>query len=225
MRRTAIFLTLMLLFVWGVISFSSEAFGQSGRKVLMIPREGYSSDLDLMIKMEVGVMTILLKNAGFGVDIATTSGSSIVGPTQKIERISRLSEVNLDDYAGVIMACMAVGSLPGPPVPAEAVAIVKKALADGKPVAAQQGAIIILAEAGALKGKKYAFERDPLKPTQQSRTTDRRFVDAIYSGTGVVQDGKIITSGTCPSGEKTYGRQNGTVELTQKFIAAIGPPK
>jgi len=229
MRKNIILAAIML--IMGVlISLSShpvmgptEALGQSSKKVLMIPREGYSSDLDLMIKMEVGVMTILLKNAGFGVDIATTSGSAIVGPTQKIEKISRLSEVNLDDYAGVIMACMAVGSFPGPAVSPEAVAMVKKALADGKPVAAQQGAIIILAEAGVLKGKKYAFERDPLKPTQESRRTDRRFVDAIYSGPGVVQDGKIITSGTCPSGEKTYGRQNGTVELTQKFIAAIGP--
>ncbi len=222
MRRTAIFVTLMLLFVWGTISFSSEAFGQSGRKVLMIPREGYSSDLDLMIKMQVGVMNIILKNAGFGVEVATTSGNPIVGQTQKIEKISRLSEVNLDDYAGVIMPCMAVGSFPGPPVSPEAVAIVKKALAEGKPVAAENGSVSILAEAGVLKGKKYGFERDPLKPIQESPRTDRRFVDAIYSGTGVVQDGKIITSGTCASIEKNYGRQSGTVELTQKFVAAIG---
>ena len=106
----------------------TEAFGQSGRKVLMIPREGYSTDLDLMIKMEVGVMTILLKGAGFEVDIATTSGQPILGPTQKIEKVMRLSEVNLDNYVGVIMPCMAVGTFPGPPVSPEAVAIVKKAL-------------------------------------------------------------------------------------------------
>jgi hypothetical protein len=41
---------------------------------VMIIREGSSHDPDLMIKMEVGVMNILLKNAGFQVDIATTSG-------------------------------------------------------------------------------------------------------------------------------------------------------
>jgi putative intracellular protease/amidase len=228
MRKIIIFGTIML--IMGVISFSShpimgatEAFGQSGRKVLMIPREGYSTDLDLMIKMEVGVMTILLKGAGFEVDTATTSGQPILGPTQKIEKVMRLSEVNVDNYVGVIMPCMAVGMFPGPPVSPEAVAIVKKALSDGKPVAAAANSSIILAEAGVLKGKKYAFLVDPLTTTETRKRTDPRFIDAIYSGPGVVQDGKIITSGVCPNLERVYAMQNGTVELTQKFIAAISP--
>jgi putative intracellular protease/amidase len=213
-----------------VISLSSPffleptmAFGQASSKVLMVPREGYSIDLDLSIKMEVGVMTTLIKNAGFGVDIATTSGQAILGSTQKIEKVSRLSEINLDNYVGVIMPCMAVGMFPGPPVSPEAVAVVKKALSDGKPVAAAAGSSIILAEAGLLKGKKYAYIADPLKTTQTRTITDPRFADAIYSGPGVVQDGKIITSGVCPNLERTYTMQNGTVELTQKFIAAVGP--
>lgn len=206
----------------GVISFSSQAFGQSGSKVLMIPREGYSPDLDLMIKMKVGVMNILLKNAGFGVDIATTSGSPIIDPTQKIEKVLRLVDIKLNDYVGVIMPCMAVGGFPGPPVSPEAVAIVKRALVDGKPVAAPFGSVIILAEAGLLKGKKYAFARDPLKTDENWKLTDTRFVGAIYSGQGVVQDGKIITSGACPNIEKGWGIENKTVQLTKTFIAAIG---
>jgi putative intracellular protease/amidase len=201
----------------------AEAFGQSTRKVLMIPREGYSTDLDLMIKMEVGVMSTLLKRAGFEVDIATTSGQPILGPTQKIEKVSRLSEINLNDYLGVIMPCMAVGMYPGPPVSPQTVAIVKKILADGKPVAAAANSSIILAEAGVLNGKKYAYITDPLKTTEIWKRTDPRFEGAIYSGPGVVQDGKIITSGICPTLERFYAMQNGTVELTQKFIAAIGP--
>ena len=228
MRKIIVFATMMLIIVF--VSFSShpimgptEAFGQSGRKVLMIPREGYSTDLDLMIKMEVGVMTILLKGAGFEVDIATTSGQSILGPTQKIEKVLRLSEINLNDYVGIIMPCMAVGMFPGPPVSPEAVAIVKKALSEGKPVAAAANSSIILAEAGVLKGKKYAFLVDPLTTTETRKRTDPRFIDAIYSGPGVVQDGKIITSGVCPNLERVYAMQNGTVELTQKFIAAISP--
>jgi putative intracellular protease/amidase len=36
-------------------------------------------------------------------------------------------------------------------------AIVKKSLDDGKPVAAAANSSIILAEAGLLKGKKYAY--------------------------------------------------------------------
>jgi len=222
MRKISIFVALTLIFMTGIISSSSQAFGQSGPKVLMIPREGYSIDLDLMIKMEVGVMTILLKRAGFEVDVATTSGFPILGPTQKIEKVLRLSEINLNDYAGIIMPCMAVGEFPGPPVAPLAMEAAKKCLADGKPVAAAANSATILAEAGLLKGKKYAYVRDPLKMTKTQTRTDPRFEGAIYSGTGVVQDGKIITSGICPNLERFSGMQNGTVELTNKFIAAIG---
>jgi len=220
MRKITI-LAIMVLMV-GALSFPWPVFGQSSSKVLMVAREGYSADLDLMLKMEVGVMTLLLKNAGFEVDVASTSGQSILGPTQKIEKVARLSEINLDKYVGVIMPCMAVGMFPGPPVSPEAVAVVKKALSDGKPVAAAANASIILAEAGLLQGKKYAYITDPLKTTQAWPRTDPRFVGAVYSGPGVVQDGKIITSGVCPTLERNSGMQSGTVELTQKFIAAIG---
>ena len=230
MRKLVTFASLIL--ITAVISFSShpiigstEAFGQSRGKVLMIPREGDSTDLDLMITKEVGVMTALLKNAGFEVDIATPSGQPFLGPTKKIEKVLRLSKIDPNNYAGIIMPCMAMGAFPGPAVPPETVAVVKKALSDGKPVAAAYGSIIILAEAGLLKGKKYAFPHDALK-TEEQHKPDLRFKDAIYSGPGVVQDGKIITSGVCPNIEKqygmTYGWKDGTVELTQKFIAAIG---
>jgi len=212
----------MIVILAGGISFSSQAFGQTGLKVLLIPREGSSLDLDLMIKMEVGVMTVLLKNAGFEVDMATTSGQPILGPTQKLDKIMKLGDVDLKNYKGIILACMAVGAFPGAPVSQEAVTLVKEALSEGKPVAANSNSGIVLAAAGVLKGKKYAFQRDPLKATEVFKTTDPRFVDAIYSGQGVVQDGKIITSGVCPYLERAYGMQNVTVELTQKFIAAIG---
>jgi hypothetical protein len=90
MKKIAIFLALVTLVVTGVISLESQVYGQSAKKVLMIPREGYSGDLDLMLKMELGVMNLLLKRAGFQVDIATTSGFPIVGNTEKIPKLSRL---------------------------------------------------------------------------------------------------------------------------------------
>ena len=223
MKKIAILLTVTILVVSGVISLQSQLYGQSTGKVLMIPREGYSNDLDLMLKMEVGVMTILLKRAGFQVDVATTSGQPITGPTEKIEKVSRLVDIKLDDYVGVILPCMSVGQYPGPPVSPEAVAVVKRAVAEGKPVAASLWSGIILAEAGVLKGKKYALFRDPLKTDANFKLTDLRFEGAIYSGTGVVQDGKIITSGGCPWAERRFGMQNRTAELTQTFIKAIGP--
>ena len=223
MRRISFFAIMLVLVLVAIMSFSSQVFGQGGSKVLMIPREGYSGDLDLMLKMELGVMNLLLKSAGFQVDIATTSGFPIVGNTEKIPKLSRLVDIKLDDYKGVIMPCMAVGGFPGPPISPEAVAIVKKALADGKPVAASTFSVIILADAGLLKGKKYAFPRDPLKTDANFTLTDLRFEGANYAGRGVVQDGKIITSGICANLEKVNAYQSGTIELTEKLIAAIGP--
>jgi putative intracellular protease/amidase len=235
MRKST--LAIMVVMMAAAASFSSlfftdpiPAFAQNtSDKVLMIPREGYSQDLDLMISSEVGVMTKLLKSAGFKVDIATTSGYPIVGPTQKIENVLRLAEVNVNDYVGVIMPCMNVGLFPGPPVAPEAVAVVKKALADGKPVGAALGSINVLAEAGVLKGKKYAYFRDPLKMDATWVRTDPRFADAVYTGPGTTQDGHIITCGVCPAMEKAngwgfdaYDTENGPVKLTKAFIGAIG---
>ena len=216
-------LTVMTILLAGIISFSPQVFGQGTSKVLMIPREGYSADLDLMIKMEIGVMRLLLKNAGLDVDIATSNGLPIVGPTEKVTDIKMLRNMKVDDYAGVIIPCMAVGgaSQPYPAVAPEAMAIVRKALSDGKPVATNGNAAVVLAEAGVLKGKKYSFVRDPLQPTQTVPFTFPAFQDAIYSGSGLVQDGLIITSGICPTIEKTTGMENGTVKLTKAFIAAV----
>ncbi len=156
-------------------------------------------------------------------DIASRSGQPILGYTEKIEKVSRLSEINLNDYVGIIMPCMAVGMYPGPPVSPQTVALVKRALTEGKHVAAAANSSIILAEAGVLKGKRYAYITDPLKTTETWKRTDPRFEGGIYNGPGVVQDGKIITYGVCPVLERFYAMQDGTVELTQKFIAAIGP--
>lgn len=43
----------------------------------------------------------------------------------------------------------------------------------------------------------------------------------IYKGTGVVQDGNIITPGTRPYIARDTGRTDGTPELTKKLIDAL----
>jgi len=133
---------------------AKEALGQTGLKVLMIPREGFSSDIQLMLTKEVGVMTSMLKEAGFEVVVTTRSGQDIIGSTSTLKPDRRLDQVNLDDYMGIIMPCMAVGGIPGPPIAPETITIVQQAVAAGKPVAAQMGSVIILAHAGVLKSKK-----------------------------------------------------------------------
>ena len=220
MKKIVIFLTVVILVVTGVISLESQVYGQNAKKVLMFLRDGESYDLDLMLKMEVGTMTMLLKKAGFQVDVASSSGQPLAGPHEKIEKVMRLSEIKLEDYMGIIIPCLNIRK--GTVTP-EAVAVIKKALADGKPVAAPMTSVSMLAEAGLLKGKKYAFIADPLKTTATRKSPDLKYEGAIYSGQGVVQDGNIITSGGCPATERYLSVQNRTFELTQTFIAAIGP--
>ena len=89
-------------------------------------------------------------------------------------------------------------------------------------MAANSNSGIVLAEAGVLRGKKYAYPRDPLKTTEVFKTKDARFAEVIYSGPDAVQDGKTITSGVCPFLERAFGMENVTVKLTRTFISELG---
>jgi putative intracellular protease/amidase len=123
-----------------------------------------------------------------------------------------LSEVNINDYAGFIMPCMATNDTI---VTSGEKSFVKKVVNEGKPIAAQNGAVLILAKAGVLNGKKYAVMKTDMGDSFPE------FKNGIYSGIGVVRDGNIITSGTCPMMAKETGNKDGTEELTQKLVQAI----
>lgn len=220
MKRFIIIVTILV----SMAAWVGLAHTEPKSKVLLIPREGESGDIELMLTKEVGVMVSILEKAGFEVVVATALGVPIAARTTTLRPDLKLADVKEADYAGFILACMAVGLFPGPPQPAEAVAIVKKAVAQGKPVAAQLGAVCVLAEAGVLKGKRYAFVADPLMETP-ARGKDTRFTGAIYSGYGVVQDGNIITSGVCPMALTFTGLPDGTAELTNALVAELKSKK
>jgi putative intracellular protease/amidase len=203
---------------------SAIAEAETIPQVLMIPREGKSANLDLMLSRQVFVMIEMLQKAGFKVVVASVSGQPLEGVIHKLNFDLKLTEVNIDDYVGVALPCMATGLFPGPQISPAVVSIVKQAIAKGKPIAAPLGAVYILAEAGALKGKRYAFLDDPLNPRPPNQK-DPRFEGAIYSGSDLVQDGNIITSGRCPNIEARMGIPDNTPELTRAFIKMLGPKK
>jgi putative intracellular protease/amidase len=158
----------------------------------------------------------MLEKAGFKVVAATTDGMPIKGSVVTFTPDLKLSDVKVDDYVGVIIACMGSGEpTPKPPI---AVLIVKQAVTQGKPVAASHSSVTILAEAGVLAGKRYAFRMD-------ASLRYSSFTGAIYGGTGLVQDGNIITCGLCPEAAASYGLPDGTVELTQAFITTLTTKK
>jgi putative intracellular protease/amidase len=189
------------------------SFKIANPKVLMYIQDN-SMDLGFMLTNEVMKMKDILEQSGFDVDVATISGETIKTGSMIVIPDVKLSKVNINKYSGFIMPCMAVNDSIVTP---EEKSFVKKIVTEGKPVAAQTGAVLILAKAGVLNGKKYAFREidtsDPDRPGE--------FKTGIYNGVGVVQDGNIITSGTCPMMAKQTGKPDGTAEMTSRLIQAI----
>jgi putative intracellular protease/amidase len=203
MKRSILwaFLTVVLI----VVSLLSGCAKQP--RILLYTREG-SGALELMLREEVEVMIRLLEEAGLRVEIATLYEEPYYGAGVpfNFKPDLLLEDVKVSKYAGFLLPCMAAGQ-PGI-IEARAVEMVREAAARGKPVAAQHGSIHTLARAGLLEGRRYAMGLAV-------------FPEGIYSGTGVVRDGNIITSGICPEKTKESGRPNGTVELTRELIEAV----
>ncbi len=67
-----------------------------------------------------------------------------------------------------------------------------------------------------LAGKKYAFR------SEADVTEVPGFKGALFAGTGVIRDGDVLTSGVCPFAARRDGTQDGTEELIQTLVEAIG---
>lgn len=210
-------LFLSMLIIGLAFSSNSELYSQDSNKVLLFIRDG-SIDLEFMLKQEAGVMKDVLEKAGFEVAIATVSGEAIeVGSTRLIPDL-KLSEVRVNDYVGFILPCMATSDTIGTS-DMQVVAMVKKAVKEGKPVAAQLGSVLILAKAGVLMDRKYAFaESENFNATMQPLLIDS---GGTFNGTGIIQDGNIITSGICPYWARMNELQDGTQELSETLVKAI----
>jgi len=190
------------------------AYAQNTPKVLLFMRNAQKSgDLEYMLKKEVGVMKDTLEKSGYKVVVATLDGSSFTAGSATVKADIKLADAKVADYAGFILPCLSVPSYPAPPeVSPEAIALVKSAVSAGKPVAAQTGSLWTLAEAGLLKGKKYAYAMEEKSPY---------FAEATFAGTGVVRDGLIITSGICPYMALKTNAKDGTEQLALALVAAM----
>jgi putative intracellular protease/amidase len=174
-------------------------------------------DLEYMLKKEVGVMKGTLEKSGYTVIVATLDGSSFAAGSTTVKADIKLADAKIAEYAGFILPCLSVPSYPAPPeVSPDAIALVKNAVSAGKPVAAQTGSLWTLAEAGVLKGKKYAYAFEEKSPY---------FEGATFAGTGVVRDGLILTSGYCPFMALKMNVKDGTEQLALAFAEAMKEKK
>jgi len=213
-----------------LLMINTIAEAQGIPKVLLLASELKSGDIELMLVKEVAVMVDMLQKAGFKVVVADFSGKPIEGPVSKLNPDLKISEVKVDDYAGFMLPCMAPVIYSGfgtGRIPPDFLSIAKQAVTTGKPVAAAHDSVFVLAEAGVLEGKRYALSFDPTKLREEDRRSGRsvymrmKFGRAIYGGSGIVQDGNIITSGICPHEEALRGVPDRTLELTRAFIEKL----
>ena len=196
----------------------SYAYAQNAPKVLLFMRNAQKSgDLEYMLKKEVGVIKDTLEKSGYKVVVATLDGSSFTAGSTTVKADIKLADAKVTEYAGFILPCLAVPSYPAPPeVSPDAIALVKNAVSAGKPVAAQTGSLWTLAEAGLLKGKKYAYAFEEKSPY---------FAGATFGGTGVVRDGLIITSGICPFMALKSKDKDGTEQLALTLVEVMKEKK
>lgn len=210
--KTKVLLLVCVIFITGCMSILISCKREVPKVLLFI--EDNSVDLGYMLTHEVGKMNELLKQSGFEVTFATTSGEVLKADSITVTPNIKLSEVNINEYSGFIMPCMAPNDTI---VTSGEINFVRKVVNEGKPIAAQIGAVLILAKAGVLNGKKFAFPKNEIDNPDMYP----ELKSGIYSGNGVVQDGNIITSGICPMMAKLNLGQDGTAELTQKLIQEI----
>ncbi len=194
------------------------AYTQNAPKVLLFMRNAQKSgDLEYMLKKEVGVMKGILEKSGYKVIVATLDGSSFTAGSTTVKADIKLADAKVAEYAGFILPCLAVPSYPAPPeVSPDAIALVKNAVSADKPVAAQTGSLWTLAEAGLLKGKKYAYAMAEKSPY---------FAGATFAGTGVVRNGLIITSGICPYMALKTKDKDGSEPLALALVEAMKEKK
>ncbi len=187
---------------------AAQTVGAQGNgKVLMILRANPLEPVDPWLSQEALVMKAMMNDAGFDVVTASDSGEVLKGSAASLKPDLKLSEVNVGDYKGVMIPCMGSNDAPI----STAVKIVSEAWRQGKPLAAQLGGVDTLGIAGILKGKRFAYQSSYAPYV----------AGGIYSGTGVVMDGNVATSGLCPYMAEQMGKPDGTVELTRKFIALL----
>jgi putative intracellular protease/amidase len=198
-----------------------NAQGTTKGKVLLIVTSGKVQDLAL--EKEVGVMKSLLQQSGFKVVIASATGQPLTGNSITLQADMKLSDVKATEYAGFLLPCL---SGTNSEVPGDFVPTLKDAIAKGKPVAAQRTGMIALAKTGALQGKKVASLKTETMPEnkplpEEVQKIQRYFNGTTDGGTGVVQDGRIMTSSVCPMIAKRTGLPDDTPALTKAFISQL----
>jgi putative intracellular protease/amidase len=185
------------------------AVADSNGKILVIVKDN-SIAMDLMLNQEIGAMSYFLEEAGYIPVFATSSGEALKGQQSELQPDLKLADVDISDYVGVLVPCMAMGLGMGRGITEDAVRLIRRADALNIPIAAQGGGVEILARAGVLDHRHFSCYKRNIKAGTSS----------IYDGLGISQDSIIITSGTCPYCA-TAEAADRTADLAKQLIFTV----
>lgn len=181
-------------------------------RILMVVKEG-SRDLDLMLRDEVLVSRATLEAAGCRVDIAVPSDRALVGAEITLAPEVAIADVDIADYDGLYLPCMAPE--PGTKAPPAVEALIVRAAELGLPIAAARGSVRDVAAAGALVGREYSYAADP------DLDQNPEFRGSTFRDTGVTRSGNLVTSGICPLAAKVLGGDDDTTKLANEFLRVL----
>ena len=211
-----------LVLVLGIVTtaigrlFAGSAAAQPAGKVLLVIRDTSAPEPmagDVPVMGEAGVMKDTLQRAGYQVDIASPTGEPWGTPGHMLKVDGKLKDVKAADYQAIVIPCLAIDSTALDP---DLDRVIKAAVKQGMVIAAQNGGVAMLDEAGVLAGKTFAISDEAAKTIKTG----------TRSGTGVVKDGRIITSGICPTMAKLMkGAVDGTPKLMETLLAELKQAK
>ena len=165
-----------------------------------------------LAEQEILAIARLLAEAGIEAAIATEGKRPLRSRVSILRADLRLEDLSETAYAGLIIPCaggggrrMRHGDSP------ELIDLIRRFNARKKAIAAQNSGVLALARAGILDSARFAIEDRfaPLVPL------------GIHQGAGVIRDGNIITSGSCPLHAAPEGKPDGTAAMIGQFAAYI----
>ena len=206
-KKGVVVLSVALLLILLVSCASQQPKEQVPQVLLILREQGKKGDVEFLGTSEAIVMIQLLEEAGFKTVLASASGVTFSWGAERFETL-KLADVNVSDYEAFIIPSANRKNLyyGDDTTLSETAQLVKRAMSEGKLIAAKRWGIVVLAEAGVLEGRQYAFPVNPGK--------DTRFDNGIFLDDEIVQDENVITSNKCPYADPG-------VELTEALIAAL----
>ena len=165
-----------------------------------------------LAEQEILAIARLLAEAGIEAAIATEGKRPLRSRVSILRADLRLEDLSETAYAGLIIPCAGGGGrrIPQGDSP-ELIDLIRRFNARKKAIAAQNSGVLRPREGGNPRWRKVRH-RGSVRAARPL---------GIHQGAGVIRDGNIITSGSCPLHAAPAGKPDSTAAMIGQFAAYI----